>query len=102
VRVLVVEDERRLADNIARSLREASGYAVDIATDGDDGLFMAETNPYDLILLDLMLPHLDGLSLLKQFRAGGHEAPVLVLTAREEKESVATLLNTDPQFELRS
>jgi DNA-binding response OmpR family regulator len=94
VRVLVVEDERRLADNIARSLREAAGYAVDIAIDGEDGLFMAETNSYDLVLLDLMLPHLDGLSLLKQFRAGGHDAPVLVLTAREEKESVATLLNT--------
>jgi DNA-binding response OmpR family regulator len=56
MRVLIVEDERRLAENIARSLRETAGYAVDIAYDGEDGLYMAETNPYDLILLDLMLP----------------------------------------------
>lgn len=94
MRVLVIEDEGRLADNIARSLREGAGYAADIATDGEDGLFMAETNPYDLILLDLMLPRLDGLSLLRRFRAGGHGTPVLVLTAREEKDSVVTLLNT--------
>jgi two-component system, OmpR family, response regulator PhoP len=94
VRVLVVEDERRLADNIARSLRESSGYAVDIANEGEDGLFMAEANPYDLILLDLMLPGLDGLSLLRRFRDSGHTAPVLVVTARDEKDSVVRLLNT--------
>ena len=94
MRVLVVEDERRLADNIARSLRESSGYAVDIANEGEDGLFMAEANPYDLILLDLMLPGLDGLSLLRRFRDGGHTAPVLVVTARDEKDSVVRLLNT--------
>jgi DNA-binding response OmpR family regulator len=94
VRVLVVEDERRLAENIARSLRESSGYAVDIANEGEDGLFMAEANPYDLILLDLMLPGLDGLSLLRRFRDSGHTAPVLVVTARDEKDSVVRLLNT--------
>jgi DNA-binding response OmpR family regulator len=94
VRVLVVEDERRLADNIARSLRESSGYAVDIANEGEDGLFMAQANPYDLILLDLMLPGLDGLSLLRRLRDGGHTAPVLVVTARDEKDSVVRLLNT--------
>jgi len=94
VRVLVVEDERRLADNIARSLRESGGYAVDVANEGEDGLFMAEANPYDLILLDLMLPGLDGLTLLRRFRDDGYAAPVLVLTARDEKDSVVTLLNT--------
>jgi two-component system, OmpR family, response regulator PhoP len=94
VRVLVVEDERRLADNIARSLRESGGYAVDVANEGEDGLFMAEANPYDLILLDLMLPGLDGLTLLRRFRDDGYAAPVLVLTARDEKDSVVRLLNT--------
>ena len=93
MRVLVVEDERRLAENVARSLRESAGYAVDVATEGEDGLFMAEANPCDLILLDLMLPGLDGLSLLRRFRNGGHSAPVLILTAREEKDSVVSLLN---------
>jgi len=93
MRVLIVEDERRLAQNIARSLRESAGYAVDIAFDGEDGLYMAQTNPYDLVLLDLMLPKIDGLNLLKRLRADGGEVPVLVLTARDEKESIVSLLN---------
>src|ERR1039457_3197448 len=93
MRVLIVEDERRLAENIARSLRESAGYAVDVALDGEDGLYMAQSNPYDLLLLDLMLPRIDGLTLLKRLRAGGAEVPVLVLTARDEKESVIALLN---------
>jgi DNA-binding response OmpR family regulator len=93
MRVLIVEDERRLAENIARSFRETAGYAVDIAYDGEDGLYMAQTNPYDLLLLDLMLPKINGLALLKQLRAGGGEFPVLVLTARDEKNSIVALLN---------
>ena len=93
MRVLIVEDERRLAQNIARSLRESAGYAVDVALDGEDGLYMAQTNPYDLVMLDLMLPKIDGLSLLKQLRASGAETPVLVLTARDKKESIVSLLN---------
>jgi two-component system response regulator PhoP len=93
MRVLIVEDEKRLAENIARSLRESAGYAVDVALDGEDGLYMAQTNPYDLVVLDLMLPKVDGLSLLKKLRGDGGEAPVLVLTARDEKESVVALLN---------
>ncbi len=93
MRVLIVEDEHRLADNVARSLREGAGYAVDIATDGEDGLFMAQSNPYDLVILDLMLPKLDGRSLLQRLRAGSG-VPVLVLTARDEKESIVALLNT--------
>ncbi len=93
MRVLIVEDERRLAENIARSLRESAGYAVDVAFDGEEGLFLAEANPYDLIVLDLMLPKLDGLSLLGRVRSGGSGVPVLILTARDEKESVIALLN---------
>ena len=93
MRVLLVEDEKRLADNIARSLRESSGYAVDVATDGAQGLYLAESSPYDLVVLDLMLPKLDGHSLLVRYREGGHAAPVLILSACDEKESVIRLLN---------
>jgi two-component system response regulator PhoP len=93
MRVLVIEDERRLAQNVARSLREMAGFAVDLAFDGEDGLFMAEANPYDLIILDLMLPVISGLKLLETLRRNGHCFPVLVLTARDEKECVVKLLN---------
>ncbi len=64
-----------------------------MAHDGKEGLFMAESNPYDLILLDLMLPHMDGLQVLGRLRNSGSTTPVLVLTAREEKDSVIALLN---------
>jgi DNA-binding response OmpR family regulator len=93
MRVLIVEDEARLAENVARSLREGAGYAVDVAPDGEEGAFMAESNPYDLVILDLMLPKLDGLSVLQRMRRQGSPTPVLVLTARDEKESVVALLN---------
>ena len=94
MRVLVVEDERRLAENVARALRESAGYAVDIAGDGEQGLYLAESGDYDLIVLDLMLPKLSGQELLTRYRKRGKETPVLILTARDEKESVVQLLNT--------
>ena len=93
MRVLIIEDEPRLAENMARSMREGAGYAVDIAPDGQEGLFMAESSEYDLVLLDLMLPHLDGMQVLSRIRKAGHRTPVLVVTARDEKESVVALLN---------
>ena len=93
MRVLVVEDERRLAANVARGLRENADYAVDVAHDGEDGLFMAEANSYDLIILDLMIPALPGLEVVRRLRAAGQHTPVLVLTARDEKEWVVKLLN---------
>ena len=93
MRVLMVEDETRLAANVARSLRESAGYAVDIAPDGQEGLFLAESNQYDAIILDLMLPKLDGSQVLRRMRESGQRAPVLVLTARDDKESVIALLN---------
>jgi DNA-binding response OmpR family regulator len=93
MRVLIIEDEPRLAENIGRSLRESAGYAVDIAPDGQDGLFMAESNEYDAILLDLMLPNIDGMELLRRIRQAGQRTPVLVVTARDDKESVVALLN---------
>ena len=69
MRVLVVEDERRLAENVARALREGAGYAVDIAGDGEEGLYLATSGEYDLMVLDLMLPKLDGQALLTRYRA---------------------------------
>ena len=91
--MLIVEDEPRLADNMARSLRESAGYAVDIAPDGREGLFLAESNTYDLLLLDLMLPGFSGMELLTRIRKAGQHTPVLVVTARDDKESVVALLN---------
>src|ERR1039457_6654486 len=93
MRVLIVEDEPRLAENIARSLRESAGYAVDLAPDGEEGLFFAQSNVYDAVLLDLMLPKLDGMQGLTAIRRAGQHTPVLVLTARDDKESVVALLN---------
>lgn len=93
MRVLIVEDEPRLAENIARSLRESAGYAVDIVYEGKEGLFMASSNEYDAILLDLMLPAMDGMEVLQRIRKAGQHTPVLVVTARDDKESVIALLN---------
>lgn len=93
MRVLVIEDEKRLAGNIARSLRESAGYAVDCAYDGEEGLYMAESNPYDLVVLDLMLPRIDGLGVLERIRGAQNTSPVLILTARDDHDSVITLLN---------
>ena len=93
MRILVIEAEARLAENIARALRERAGYAVDIAFDGEGGLERAETSDYDLIVLDLMLPKLSGDEVLSLYRKHRYDSPVLVLSARDEKESVVKLLN---------
>jgi DNA-binding response OmpR family regulator len=93
MRVLIVEDERRLGDNIAAMLREQASYAVDVSTDGEDGRHMATTNPYDLIVLDIMLPKVDGLTILKCLRAARIRTPVLVLTARDETADVVSALD---------
>lgn len=93
MRVLVVEDELRLAENIAAALREGPGYAVDIANDGHDALHLGEAGGYDLIILDLMLPGIDGLQVLRRIRTKGQNAPVLVLTAISGKASIVELLN---------
>ena len=94
MRVLIVEDEKRLAENVARALQESAGYAVDVARDGDEGFYLATNSEYDLIVLDLMLPKLPGEELLRRYRTRGQATPVLVLTARDEKESIVRLLNT--------
>lgn len=82
MRILVVEDDAPLASVLVRTLREES-YAVDHAADGQEAEWLAFENPYDLILLDLMIPRKDGLSVLKDLRAGGIATPVLILTARD-------------------
>ncbi len=81
MRVLVVEDERVLSEQLRESLQNA-GYAVDCAHDGESADFMVRTERFDLVLLDLGLPQLDGLTLLRQWRDSGFQVPVLVLTAR--------------------
>jgi len=81
VRILVAEDEARLVRQLAGALRDA-GYAVDSAVDGERADFLAHTERYDAIVLDLGLPRIDGLSLLRRWREAGLAFPVLVLTAR--------------------
>jgi DNA-binding response OmpR family regulator len=93
MRVLIVEDHAGLARNIARALRDAAAYAVDISEDGQDGLFMAQSNPYDAVILDLTLPRMDGLEVLRRLRAASSKTPVLILTSRDDKETTVSLLN---------
>jgi two-component system, OmpR family, response regulator len=81
MRVLLVEDEPRIAADIAATLH-AAGYVVDIARDGEEAWFRGDTEDYDLVVLDLGLPKMDGLAVLKRWRASGRTMPVLVLTAR--------------------
>src|ERR1041384_1659624 len=85
MRMLLVEDEKKVADFVARGLR-AERFAVDVAYDGTSGWEMASGTEYDLIILDLMLPGLNGTELLRRFRRQGGTAAVLVLTARDATE----------------
>lgn len=82
MRILVVEDEKALAKTLKKGLSE-EGYSVDVAYDGEEGRFMAETEPYDLLILDIMLPKMDGISILKSLRKQGVKTPVLMLTAKD-------------------
>jgi DNA-binding response OmpR family regulator len=82
MRILVVEDEHKLAGVLRRGLEE-HGYAVDLAYDGEEGLQFAQVEPYDLIVLDVMLPRLDGYTVCRRLRAERRNVPVLMLTARD-------------------
>ncbi len=93
MRILVIEDEKKIADFIKRGLKE-EGYAVDVAYDGVEGQFLAKTNTYDLILLDLMLPKLDGLTLCKNLKKENHPAPVIMVTAKDTVEDKVVGLNS--------
>jgi two-component system copper resistance phosphate regulon response regulator CusR len=81
MRILVIEDDPRMADVIAKGLRENS-YAVDVAHDGDAGLYQASINDYDVIILDVLLPKRDGFEVCHELRARGDMTPILILTAR--------------------
>lgn len=83
MRALVVEDDPDLARQLTEALK-AAGYAVDTATDGEEGHFLGDTEPYDIVVLDLGLPVIDGISILQKWRAGGRQFPVLILTARDQ------------------
>jgi heavy metal response regulator len=93
MRILVVEDEKKVASFIKRGLEEEH-FSVDMAYDGEEGLHMAETHPYDLILMDLMLPKMDGLSVIKELRKKGNKAPVLCLTAKDAVEDIVSGLDS--------
>ena len=82
MRVLVVEDDLDVARQVANTLRQAR-FVVDLVHDGKEGLFLGDAEPYDAVILDLGLPQLDGLSVLRQWRQAGRDMPVLILTARD-------------------
>lgn len=92
MRILVVEDEPRLLRNLAKAMREA-GYAVDTAEDGEDGLYKAGSTNYDAIVLDVMLPRLDGWQVLERLRKQ-KQTPVLMLTARDAPKDRVRGLDT--------
>ncbi len=83
MRILVVEDDREVADYLKNGLEE-SGYTVDYADNGQDGLYLATAEAYDLLIVDRMLPKLEGLALIKALRAAGRQMPVLILSALGE------------------
>jgi two-component system, OmpR family, response regulator len=93
VRVLVVEDEVKLASLIRRGLRE-EGLLADVAVKGEDALWMAQASPYDVIVLDVMLPGLDGFETCRRLRDDGVRSPILMLTARDAVEDRIAGLNT--------
>jgi len=92
MRILLVEDEKNMASFIKRGLEE-DRYVVDVALDGEKALFLAETNPYDLIILDIMLPDTNGFAVCKDLRAKKIDTFILMLTARDDVEDKVSGLN---------
>lgn len=92
MKLLLVEDEKRMAGFIERGLKE-EGFVVDLASNGEKGIYLAEINPYDLIILDLMLPEKDGLTLCREIRSKKMDTPVLMLTAKSSVKDKVTGLN---------
>jgi DNA-binding response OmpR family regulator len=93
MRILVVDDDRRLCAVIKRGLLEEA-YAVDLAYDGEEGQYLAEVNPYDLIILDIMLPSKDGIQVCQELRAKKINAPILMLTAKDTVDDRVRGLDT--------
>ena len=92
MRILLVEDDARVASFVRRGLREEN-YTVDVGPDGEQALFLAQTGEYDLIILDLLLPKRGGLEVLKTLRSDGLATPILVLTAKDERQDKVAGLN---------
>ena len=92
MRILLVEDEERIASFIARGLEEAH-YIVDVARDGENGSFLADINEYDLLILDIMLPKKDGISICKELRSKGRNLPILMLSAKDSTDDKVMGLN---------
>ncbi|WP_282702462.1 response regulator transcription factor [Streptomyces sp. CC219B] len=93
MRLLIVEDEKRLALSLAKGLT-AEGYAVDVVHDGLEGLHRASESPYDLLILDIMLPGMNGYRVCSALRAAGHDVPILMLTAKDGEYDEAEGLDT--------
>lgn len=93
MRILIAEDDRKVAGFLQQGLRE-EGYAVDVVHDGDDAVSRAFVNPYDLLLLDVMLPGRTGLEIVREIRARESNVPILLLTARDSREDVVRGLDT--------
>lgn len=93
MRILIIEDEKNLAAILKKGLEE-NGFSVDLSFEGEDGLYQAESCPYDAVLLDIMLPKIDGLSVLNKLRERKVAVPVLMLTSRGELEDRIKGLNT--------
>lgn len=93
MRLLVVDDEVRLAAHLRRGL-EAEGYAVDVASNGTDGLWMASENTYDAVLLDIMLPGVNGYEVCRRLREAGNWVPIIMLTAKDGEYDEAEGLDT--------
>lgn len=100
MRLLVVEDEKRLATSLKRGL-EADGFAVDVALNGPDGLWMATENPYDAIVLDILLPGMSGYKVCGELRERGIWTPILMLTAKDGELDEAEALDTGADDFLR-
>ncbi len=93
MRLLLVEDDERIARFVAKGLRE-NAYAVDVAANGEDALYQAEINTYDLIILDVMIPGKNGFEVCRELRANGANLPILMLTARDAVEDRIAGLDT--------
>ncbi len=92
MQVLVVEDERRMAELLRQGLEE-EGHSVVVAGNGREGLAMAQSHPFDAILLDVMLPVMDGFSIARRLRAARNQTPILMLTARDTEQDIVEGLN---------
>jgi DNA-binding response OmpR family regulator len=93
MRILIVEDDRKVASFLEKGLRE-EGYSVDVSNNGADGLIKARIHEYDLLLLDVMLPEKTGLEVVREVRSSGSTVPVLMLTARDDRQDIVLGLDS--------